>query len=254
MPRDVKEIIREYWNELPHEYQVSKHPPGTLDYFKDIETYYGKKHGYLNKIIDYKSLEGKNILEIGSGLGVESVKLAKAGAVVTAVDISDFAVEMLKKNLEVHNAAAQVLRADGECLEFQDESFDQVLCISSLPYTPHPQRMISEIHRVLKKGHTACIVIYNSNSWLNILFDIFRNKSYRESAPVFKQHSIREFEAQLSCFSQFSITTDRFPIKTERDNKIHTHLYNSVFVPAINLIPKKYLKNYGHHMIAKVIK
>lgn len=248
------ELIRNYWNEHQYEYQISKHPPGTIEYFNDIELYYEKKHGYMNEIIDYNNLEGKKVLEIGCGLGVQPVKLAKAGADVTAIDISDFAVEMTKKNLEVHNLKAEVFRGNGERLEFDDRNFDTVLSISSLPYTPNPEIMISEIHRVLKIGREAYIVLYNSNSWLNLLFKLSGKESYRENAPVFKQHSIEEFKRLLISFSNVSITTARYPFKTERDNKIHTLLYNTVLVPAINSLPNKYLKNHGHHMIAKVFK
>lgn len=248
------ELIRQYWNKNPHEYKVSKHPPGNIEYFNDIEHYYWKKHGYLDEHIDYNSLKGKKVLEIGCGIGVEPVKLVKAGAQVTAVDISDFAVDMTKKDLELHNLNAQVMRENGESLEFEDETFDTVLSISSLPYTPNPEKMISEIHRVLKKGHNAYIVVYNSNSWLNLLLKLTGKESFRQNAPVFKEHSIQEIESLLGYFSELTISTARFPFKTDRDNKIHTILYNSVLVPAINSIPKKYLKNYGHHIIAKVVK
>lgn len=256
MSRDQVNIeqVRHYWNENPHEYQVSAHPPGTVEYFKDIESYYEKKHGYLYELIDYKSLEGKRVLEIGCGLGVEPVILAQSGALVTALDISDFAVEMTKKNLEVHNVKAEVFRGNGECLDFQDESFDTVLCISSLPYTPNPGTMIGEIHRVLKKGQNAYIVVYNSNSWLNLLFKLSGKESYRENAPIFKQHSKEELEKLLNVFLDVSITTARFPYKTDRDNKIQTLIFNSILVPLVNSIPKKYLKNYGHHIIAKAVK
>ncbi len=34
------EQIREYWNKNPYEYQVSKSPPGTIDYFLDVESHH----------------------------------------------------------------------------------------------------------------------------------------------------------------------------------------------------------------------
>ena len=248
------ELIREYWNEHPHEYRLSKHSPGTVEYFMDIKSSYDKKYGYNREFVDYESLKGKKILEIGCGLGIDLVQFAKAGAITTGMDISDFAVEMSRKNLEIHNLKADVFRGDGEYLAFEDESFDSVFAISSIPYTQNPEKMIREIHRVLKKGGEAYLVVYNSGSWLNMLFRIFNMKSQREDAPAFHKYSIKEFERLLRVFSGVKITTDRFPIKTDRDNKIHTALYNNIFVPIFNLIPKKYLKSYGHHTIAIAVK
>ena len=45
------EQIREYWNQNPHEYQVSKSPPGTIDYFLDVESYHNRKFSYLKKLL-----------------------------------------------------------------------------------------------------------------------------------------------------------------------------------------------------------
>ena len=94
----------------------------------------------------------------------------------------------------------------------------------------------------------------NNSLWKNTLGNLFRKKSYRDDAPVFKQHTIDDFKAILSPFSEVIVTSDRFPYKTDRDNNIQTVLYNFMIVPAFNLIPKKFLKNYGHHIIAKAVK
>jgi len=248
------ELIREYWNKNPFEYKLSKSPPGTIDYFLEVESYYSKKYGYLKKNINYKALDGKKGLDIGCGVGNDLVKLTKAGAIVTGVDISDFAVEMAKKNLKARNLKAEVIRADGENLKYKYDSFDFIFAISTLSYTPNPERMVQEIHRVLKGGSKAYLTVYNVNSWLNLLYKTVNKKTPREEAPGFNQFSEKEFKELLKSFSKVEITTDRFPFKTDRDNKIQTILYNNLFVPAFNLIPKNLLKSYGHHIIAKVVK
>ncbi|MCH7517559.1 MAG: class I SAM-dependent methyltransferase [Candidatus Dadabacteria bacterium] len=248
------ELIRDYWNKNPFEYELSKSSPGTIDYFLDVESHYNQKLGYLNKIIDYNSLNGKKILEIGCGTGSALVHFAKAGAIVSGVDISDFAIQMSRKNLELHNLNAEVFQKNGETLNYKDDSFDLVVAIQTLSYTPNPDKMIQEIHRVLKKGGEAYLIVHNYNSWLNILYKVFNNKPPREEAPAFNQYSIKQFEELLNCFSDIEITTDRFPYKTDRNNNVLTILYNTLFVPAFNLIPKKVLKSYGHHIIAKVVK
>jgi len=248
------ELIGDYWNKNPHEYRISKSPPGTIDYFLDVKSFHNRKDSYIKKIIDYNSLNGKKILEIGCGLGTDLIHFAKAGAIVTGVDISDFAIQMSRKNLELHNLNAEVFQNNGETLNYKDDSFDLVVAIQTLSYTPNPERMIQEIHRVLRKRSKAYLTVYNSNSWLNILYKVFNIKLPREDAPVFNQYSIKQFEELLNCFSDIEITTDRFPYKTDRNNNVLTILYNTLFVPAFNLIPKKVLKSYGHHIIAKVVK
>ncbi|MGB2692312.1 MAG: class I SAM-dependent methyltransferase [Thermodesulfobacteriota bacterium] len=248
------EHIREYWNKNPFEYQVSKSPPGTIDYFRDVESYYSKKYGYLKKYINHSKLGGKKGLDLGCGFGINLVETTKAGAIVIGVDISDLAVEMSKKNLEVRNLNAEVIREDGENLRYKDNSFDFIFAISTVSYTLNPQRMVQEIHRMLKEGSEAYLTVYNTNSWLNTLFKALNKKTPREESPGFNQFSEKEFEQLLKSFSKVEITTDRFPFRTKSDNKIETILFNNLFVPVFNLIPKKLLKSYGHHIIAKVVK
>jgi len=248
------EQIREYWNKNQFEFQLSKSPFGTIDYFLDVESYYSKKFGYLKKYIDYSALEGKMGLDIGCGVGNSLVEITKAGAIVTGVDISDFAVEMSKKNLEVRNLNAEVIRKDGENLEYKDNSFDFIYVISTISYTPDPQRMVQEIHRMLKEGSEAYLTVYNTNSWLNLLLKVLNRKPPRENAPCFNQFSEKEFGKLFKSFSKVEIITDRYPFKIDQDNKIQTVLYNNLFVPAFGLIPKKLLKSYGHHIIAKAVK
>ena len=248
------ELIREYWNKKPFEYQLSKSPLGTIDYFQAVESYYSTKYSYLKKYIDYSALEGKKGLDIGCGFGNDLVKLSKSGAIVTGVDISDLAVKMSKKNLEIRNLNAEVLQGDGENLKYKDNSFDFIFAISTVSYTTNPERMVQEIHRMLKEGSVAYLTVYNTNSWLNFVFKTLNKKLPREKAPAFNQFSVREFEKLLSPFSKVDITTDRFPYKTNRDNKTRTILYNNLFVPTFGLIPKELLKSYGHHIIARVVK
>jgi ubiquinone/menaquinone biosynthesis C-methylase UbiE len=248
------ELIRDYWNKNPFEYQISSSPQGTIDYFRDIESYYSKKYGYLKKYIDYSSLAGKKGLDLGCGFGNTLVQISKADAIVTGIDVSDLAVEMSKKNLKARNLNAEVIRGNGENLEYKDNSFDFIFAIATVSYTSNPHWMIQEIHRMLKEGSEAYLTVYNTNSWLNILFKVFRKKSMREDAPGFNQYTVQEFKELLELFSEVEITTDRFPVTVDRDNKIQTGLYNNLFVPAFGLIPKKLLKSYGHHIIAKVVK
>ena len=91
------EVIREYWNQYPFEYELSKSPKGTIEYFNAVEEYYSIKYSYLQKYIDYSSLSAKKGLDIGCGFGNNLALLTKAGASVTGIDISDLAVEMSKK-------------------------------------------------------------------------------------------------------------------------------------------------------------
>ena len=248
------DIVREYWNKKPYEFEVAESPPGTIDFFREIKSYRYNKIGYLKNVIDFNRYNGKKVLEVGCGFGTDLVCFARGGAIVTGVDISDFAVEMARKNLEIRDIKGEVLQMNGEELNFKENSFDAVYALTPLSYTPDPKKMVEEMHRVLKPGGEACLVVYHSDSWLNFLHTTFNIRLMRDDAPVFRQYSINQLRGLLSCFSRLEIVTDRYPVKTKLNRGAASYLYNYLFVPVFNLIPRKFVKGVGHHLIAKVIK
>jgi ubiquinone/menaquinone biosynthesis C-methylase UbiE len=233
---------------------VSKHPPGTIEFFRDIEEHHYRKLNYLKRTVDFNGYKGKKLLEVGCGFGTDLISFARGGAIVTGVDISDNTVELARKNLELQRICGELLQMSGEDLEFGDNSFDAVYAHSTLAYTPDPGRMVEEMRRVLKPGGEAYLVVYHSGSWLNFLSTLFKTGMMRDDAPVFRQYSINQFRDLLSSFSRLDIMTDRFPVETKLNNGAASFLYNYLFVPAFNLIPRKFVKDFGHHLIARAMK
>lgn len=56
------------------------------------------------------------------------------------------------------------IKADGENLLFKDKQFDYVFCVNVIDHTPSPEKMVSEIKRVLKnKGKLYFEVNFDDN-------------------------------------------------------------------------------------------
>ncbi len=142
----------------------------------------------------------------------------------------------------------------GEALQFDDESFDVAYAYGLFPYAAGVERIVVEIHRVLKPGGEAILMVYNRYSWLNFLSHVFGQKYEHENAPVFRKHSLREFRSILCKFSDVRISYERFPVRTRLRRGIKTTVYNAVFVRAFNLLPKGLVRPLGSHLIAKAIK
>jgi len=73
-------------------------------------------------------LEGKTVLDVGCGDGLNSVMLAKLGARVTGIDISPQAVEVARRRAEVNGVSDRVSPLAGpiEAIELPENSFDLV--------------------------------------------------------------------------------------------------------------------------------
>jgi ubiquinone/menaquinone biosynthesis C-methylase UbiE len=139
-----------------------------------------------------------HVLEIGSGTGMHTEILLMGGANVTATDISEHSLEILRMRFrKFSNLRTKV--ADMESLPFGERSFDIVVSAGSLSYGDS-EKVLSEIYRVLKpNGVFLCVdtlnhnPIYRFNRWLHYLrgnrtlstlkrmptsqtFDLYRNK------------------------------------------------------------------------------
>lgn len=137
-----------------------------------------------------ESLNQKKILEIGCGAGAHSSFFSVKGACMTALDITlDRAHAASKKlNLVDRFENSFAVHGDAENLPFRDEYFDIVYSNGVLHHTHDTQQAIREVHRVLKPGGQAVIMLYSKHSflyWINLFLirgilmgNIFRNKQW----------------------------------------------------------------------------
>jgi ubiquinone/menaquinone biosynthesis C-methylase UbiE len=250
----VIELIKEYWSENLHDLEIAKSPIGTREFFKELENYRFEKNAYLLRVVDFNGYEGKRLLEVGCGFGIDLVRFAKGGAIVTGIDLVEKAILLAKRNFELHEISGELRVMDGEQLRFEDDSFDVVYAHGVLAYTENAQRMIREIHRVLKPGGEAILMMYHRNSWLFTLARLLGMRLERDDAPVFNTYSLSEFRQMLYDFSTFVIFVERFPVRTRMYRGMKAILYNTFFVPFFNFIPKAMLRPFGAHLIARAIK
>jgi len=106
----------------------------------------------------YLTQLGGSVLEVGVGTGL-ALPCYGAGVEVTGIDFSH---EMLAKARE--RVAAEGLthvkdlrQMDARALDFPDESFDHVAAMHVLSVVPEPERVMSEIARVLRPGGKVVI-------------------------------------------------------------------------------------------------
>jgi SAM-dependent methyltransferase len=96
-------------------------------------------------------LRDKQVLELGCGAGEASVYLAKAGARVTATDLSAGMLSVVNKLADKYNVEIETKQCSAENLPFNDSTFDIVYAANVLHHVDL-ETTINEVRRVLKKG------------------------------------------------------------------------------------------------------
>ena len=161
----LKERVRTFWQAHPCGTKFSDAEIGTRAFFERIEAHRYEKEWHIPAAANFANTRGLKVLEIGCGLGTDGAQFAKAGADYTGVDLTNAAIELARKRFELFGLTGKFQVADAENLEFPDESFDVVYSHGVLHHTPDIDAAVQEIHRVLKPGGRAIVMLYHRGSY-----------------------------------------------------------------------------------------
>jgi ubiquinone/menaquinone biosynthesis C-methylase UbiE len=106
-------------------------------------------------------LHGQQVLEIGCGMGLHALELARRGANVHAIDLTEGAVEATQARMKEFDMDAEVRCADAESLPYDSQTFDFVWSWGVIHHSARTARTVREIARVLKPHGEARVMVYN---------------------------------------------------------------------------------------------
>jgi ubiquinone/menaquinone biosynthesis C-methylase UbiE len=246
--------IERYWNHRIHDLEMTSHPVGTRAFFDDLDAYRFEKLHYLPKVVDFKGFRGRSLLEVGCGIGTDLVRFAQGGAICTGVDLSQTAIDLARKNVDLHGLRATLLTGNGEALTLPDASFDIVYAHGVLQYTADAAQLVRECHRVVKPGGRGIFMVYNRHGWLNLMSKVMKVDLEHGDAPVLTLFTIDEFRRLLAPFREVEIVPERFPVVSKLHKGWKAKLYNGVFVGAFNALPRPLVRRWGWHLMGLCMK
>lgn len=242
--------IRDYWNERIHDLEITTSAVGSRQFFQELDDYRFEKLHYLPRLVNFEAYPQKRLLEIGCGAGVDLIRFARGGALVTGVDLSWRAIELARQNFAHEGLQATLLVMDGERLQFADNSFAVVYAHGVLQYTADAEQMVREIFRVLQPGGRAILMVYNRHSWLMLLSKVAGVPLEHDDAPVFRLFSRRQFRQLLAPFAGVEIIPERFPVRSRLQQGMKAAFFNRGFVPLFNALPAALVRPTGWHLMA----
>jgi SAM-dependent methyltransferase len=161
----LKDRVRAFWQAHPCGTKFSDAEIGTPEFYERVEAHRYEKEWHIPEAADFKSAKGLRVLEIGCGVGTDGAQFARAAADYTGVDLTEAAIDLARKRFEISRLPGRFQVADAENLDFADESFDIVYSHGVLHHTPDTARAVREVHRVLKPGGRAIVMLYHRGSY-----------------------------------------------------------------------------------------
>ena len=230
---EEKQRAREQWGRDPAGAAYGReHEIGTREFFEAVERHrYTEYAPWMPEVMGFDQFAGQRLLEVGCGMGTDLLQFARGGAKVTGVDLTPRSIEISKQHLGVYGERGDFAISDGENLPFADESFDVVYSNGVLHHTPDTAGAVREIHRVLKPGGLARVMLYyrhSANYWGQIILrhgllhgELLRGNSpenimskyveFNESGgqPLVKVYSRREARKLFSMFREVTVQVEQ---------------------------------------------
>ena len=270
---DLKERVRAFWQEHPCGSKFSDAEIGTREFFDRVEQHRYQKEWHIPAAAGFASTHGLKVLEIGCGVGTDGLQFARAGAIYTGIDLTEAAVGLARKNFESAGVRGEFRVSDAENLDFTDESFDIVYSHGVLHHTPDIEAAVREVHRVLKPGGRAIVMLYHRGSYnYRVGIRVLRragagllrseggikivNRLTGEPVESLREHaaSLRNAQGQFSGAELLNQSTDgagnplarvysrraaRELFRDFREVELRAYFLNKRFIPLVgNLLPR----------------
>lgn len=161
--------VREYWDRRPCNIRHSAKPQGSPGYFDEVERrkYFVEPH--IPQFAEFHRWQNKRVLEIGCGIGTDTMNFARQGASVTAIDLSAKSIEIASKRAGVYSLTDRITFFHGSAEQLDQivppEPFDLIYSFGVIHHTPHPERVLQQLRKYVRPGSTVKIMVYHRYSW-----------------------------------------------------------------------------------------
>jgi ubiquinone/menaquinone biosynthesis C-methylase UbiE len=114
--------------------------------------------------------KGERVLDVACGTGNTAIPAARAGAVVTGVDIAPNLVEQARARALAENLECQFDEGDAERLPYADSSFDTVVTMFGAMFAPRPEVTAAELIRVCRPGGRIAMANWTPQAFTGQMF------------------------------------------------------------------------------------
>ena len=152
--------VRAFWDEKPCQADLSQ-AEDRRRYFEEIsQRRYGRREWHIPIVAKFGSFRGKDVLEIGCGIATDGLEFARNGANYIGTDLTPHGIELARERFQLFGVPGRFAVANAEeRIPLPDASVDHVYSFGVIHHAPAPEKIIREMHRVLRPGGTFTVIL-----------------------------------------------------------------------------------------------
>ena len=183
--QSLEDRIRRYWNTQPCNIKHGTSDIGTPDFFREVSARRYLVESHIPEFAGFHLWAGKRVLEIGCGIGSDAEEFAKHGADYVGIDLSDHSIALCRQRFEVLGLEGEFHNIDVTDLAALQTlgQFDLVYSYGVIHHFPGIDKIINNVHEVVRPGGEFRYMVYAKNSWKYAMI----------------QKGLDQFEAQAGC-------------------------------------------------------
>ena len=246
--------VENYWDSRPCNLKHSSSEIGTLQYFNEVEH---RKYLVEPHIIDFAKFNdwsGKQVLEVGCGIGTDAVNFARNGAIYTGIELSSKSLALAKKRFEIFKLTGTFFQGNVEELDkvLGNIKYDLIYSFGVLHHTPSINLALKKIKNYCHEKSKVKIMVYASNSYKQKMIEAGLDQPEAQyGCPIANTYG-REEIIEILKESGFKTTSiyqcHIFPYQVE-PYKNYTYVKEAWFKSMPTEVYKVLEKNFGWHLL-----
>ncbi len=181
------EIVSSFYDQVDEDSRLQRSRHGQLEYAVTMH--------YIHRFIR----PGAKVLEIGAGTGRYSIALAKEGMDVTAVELVESNLSILRKNSK-ELSSIRSFQGDATCLnQLEDQSFDMTLVLGPLYHLYDADDVHKAIDEAIRVTRKDGVILFAFLSVFGIMYANYLQGNWAagQEENFTKDYHIRHFKEQL---------------------------------------------------------
>jgi 2-polyprenyl-3-methyl-5-hydroxy-6-metoxy-1,4-benzoquinol methylase len=195
--------VREYWNRRPCNIRHSSKSVGSKEYFDEVEArkYFVEPH--IAGFAEFALWRGKRVLEIGCGIGTDTMNFARQGADVTVAELSDESIKVAEQRAAVFGLSDHITFYSGNAEMLASfvpvQPHELIYSFGVIHHSPHPERILEQARAYARPGTTLKVMVYNRRSWKVFWMILKYGKGdFRKTRKLIAEHSEAQFGSPVT--------------------------------------------------------